>query len=658
MADAVPILISYVDREQRYRFVNRAYERWFGVDRSQIEGKTLAEVLGPEAYDLVRDHAARALAGESVTFEAEHNYQGAGARHIEAQYVPDIARDGEIPGYYVLVNDITDRRKTAAELERMLAGERRRGALLDLGQKLRDEADPIVIAQTAARMLTEQFGVARAGYAEMDLVNDLADIVADDGGTDRGVARLSGQRIHLEDFGPLMSADMRAGRVVAVGDVALDDRTNATDALEAYAALGVRAFMTISLIKAGRLSAYLFLAHDEPRAFSSDEIAFVADVAELIWISSERARSDLALKRAVETERLLIREVDHRAKNVLAVVQSLAQLTPFHSKEQYVEALSGRIGSLARAHSLLSNARWSGVDLHDLLRLELDPYRCADGVGGEEQLVIEGPPVLIDAQGAQSLALVLHELATNASKYGALARPEGRLSVTWRWDGDGALRLVWREEAGARVTPPQRRGFGSTLIESAVKQAAARVTLDWRPEGLEVRTRHPDRRPGPRGREHSGLSSRAGDRRQPGPARPARAGGRGRGRRRHGACPRPDRRRRQGRRPGRHDRGGPGPAGRRPADRPGPAGRQSGRPPDHTGGGGPDQPAHPFRLSDGLPGARCRRRSRSEKAGGGEHPVGRPRPRRGGAGAVRVPLSLAVGRPGESCGLKLQFVLK
>lgn len=487
MADAVPILISYVDREQRYRFVNRAYERWFGVDRSQIEGKTLAEVLGPEAYDLVRDHAARALAGESVTFEAEHNYQGAGARHIEAQYVPDIARDGEIPGYYVLVNDITDRRKTAAELERMLAGERRRGALLDLGQKLRDEADPIVIAQTAARMLTEQFGVARAGYAEMDLVNDLADIVADDGGTDRGVAPLSGQRIHLEDFGPLMSADMRAGRVVAVGDVALDDRTNATDALEAYAALGVRAFMTISLIKAGRLSAYLFLAHDEPRAFSSDEIAFVADVAELIWISSERARSDLALKRAVETERLLIREVDHRAKNVLAVVQSLAQLTPFHSKEQYVEALSGRIGSLARAHSLLSNARWSGVDLHDLLRLELDPYRCADGVGGEEQLVIEGPPVLIDAQGAQSLALVLHELATNASKYGALARPEGRLSVTWRWDGDGALRLVWREEAGARVTPPQRRGFGSTLIESAVKQAAARVTLDWRPEGLEVR---------------------------------------------------------------------------------------------------------------------------------------------------------------------------
>jgi len=487
MVDAVPVLISYVDREQRYRFVNRAYELWFGVDRSQIEGRTLEEVLGQDAYGQVRDHAARALSGESVTFEAEHDYLGAGVRHVEAQYVPDIARDGDIPGYYVLVNDITDRRRAAAELERVLAGERRRAAVLNLGQQLRDEADPIAIAQTAARMLTDHLKVARAGYAEMDLVKDVADIVADDGGADRSVAPLSGQHIRLEDFGPSMSADMRAGRAVVVSDVALDDRTNAPDSLEAYAGLGVRAFMTISLIKAGVLSAYVYVCHHAPRAFAPDEVAFAADVAELIWTASERTRSDQALQRAVETERLLIREVDHRAKNVLAVVQSLAQLTPFHSKDQYVEALSGRIGSLARAHSLLSTARWSGVDLHDLLRLELDPYRYADGVGGDEQLVIDGPPALIDAQGAQSLALVLHELATNASKYGALARPEGRLSVTWSWNADGALHLVWREAVGVRIAPPRRRGFGSTLIENAVKQAAARVALDWRPEGLEVR---------------------------------------------------------------------------------------------------------------------------------------------------------------------------
>jgi PAS domain S-box-containing protein len=483
MADAVPILISYVDREERYRFVNRAYERWFGIDRSEIEGKTLREVLGEEAYDRLRPNVVRALTGESLTFEGEIEYREAGVRYIEAQYVPDIAPDGEISGYYVLVTDISDRRKAAVELERTLADEQRRAALLDLSQKLRDETDPDAIAQTAAHMLVDQLDVARAGYGEMDGDSDIADIVADDGRAESGVARLKGKRFRLEDFGPSMSADQRAGVTIAIADVALDERTNAPEALEAYASIGVRAFMTVSLVKAGVLASYLFVAHDAPRAFAPDEIAFVADVAELIWTARERARSDIALKRAEETERLLIREVDHRAKNVLAVVQSLAQLTPFENKDQYVQALSGRIGSLARAHSLLSTARWSGVDLHDLLRLELDPYRGDTG----EQVTIDGPPALIDAQAAQSVALVIHELATNASKYGALSRPLGRLGVTWAWGADEVLHLTWREDAGGHVAPPGRRGFGSTLIESAVKQVGAHVELTWRPQGLKVR---------------------------------------------------------------------------------------------------------------------------------------------------------------------------
>ncbi|WP_354668907.1 HWE histidine kinase domain-containing protein [Caulobacter sp. RL271] len=490
MADAVPILISYVDREERYRFVNRAYEEWFGVDRSRIEGKTLAEVLGREAYGRVRHHVARALAGESVTFEGLVDYQQAGPRHVEARYVPDIGRDGDVPGYYVLVTDISESKKAAAELQRMLLGERRRGALLDLGQKLRDEADPVAIAETAAGMLTEQLGVARAGYAEMD-EDGVAVVMADDDRAEGGVVAMKNRRFSLDDFGAEMSADMRAGHTVAVGDVALDARTNGQAALEAYAALGVRAFMTIPLVKAGELSAYLFVCHDAARAFTPDEIAFVSDAAELIWTASERARSDQALKRAQETERLLIREVDHRAKNVLAVVQSLAQLTPFEHKDQYVQALSGRIGSLARAHSLLSTGRWSGVDLHDLLRLELDPYGGERDHGGGEQVTIDGPPALIDAQAAQSLALVIHELATNASKYGALSRPLGRLSVTWTWSASGApgevLNLIWREDAGAHVDAPARRGFGSTLIESAVKQLGGRVEKIWRPQGLKVR---------------------------------------------------------------------------------------------------------------------------------------------------------------------------
>jgi CheY-like chemotaxis protein len=104
-----------------------------------------------------------------------------------------------------------------------------------------------------------------------------------------------------------------------------------------------------------------------------------------------------------------------------------------------------------------------------------------------EQVLIDGPPALIDAQAAQSLALVIHELATNASKYGALSRPLGRLAVTWSWGPDSVLNLIWREDAGAPVSPPAQRGFGSTLIETAIKQVGARVELTWRPQGLKVR---------------------------------------------------------------------------------------------------------------------------------------------------------------------------
>jgi PAS domain S-box-containing protein len=288
MADAVPILISYVDREERYRFVNRAYERWFAVDRAEIEGRTMREVLGGEAYSRLQSHIHRALAGETVTYAGEVNYQGAGLRYIEAQYVPDIARNGEIPGFYVLVTDISDRRAAATELERMLAGERRRGALLDLGQKLRDEADPTMIAQIAARTLAEQLGVARAGYADMDLEVDVADIVADDGLAHGGVVPMTGLQLRLDDFGPSMSADMRAGRTVVVGDVALDPRTHEPDALEAYAGLGVRSFVTVSLIKTARLSAYLFLAPRRAAHLS----------ARRDRLSRRRRRADLDLQRA------------------------------------------------------------------------------------------------------------------------------------------------------------------------------------------------------------------------------------------------------------------------------------------------------------------------------------------------------------------------
>ena len=258
--------------------------------------------------------------------------------------------------------------------------------------------------------------------------------------------------------------------------------------LAAYDALRIRALVTSPLLKGPRVAAYIYACQDTVHAWTADDAAFALDVAELVWTASERARSEAALKQAEETERLLIREVDHRAKNVLAVVQSLAQLTPFEDKHQYVAALSGRIGSLARSHSLLSTSRWTGVRLDALLRQELEPY----GAGSDDRVILDGPPVLIQADAAQSLGLVLHELATNASKYGALVDVTGALAVTWAWDtsseqAERQLILTWRETSARTVTAPTRQGFGSTLIARATKQLGARITQDWKPEGMSCR---------------------------------------------------------------------------------------------------------------------------------------------------------------------------
>jgi PAS domain S-box-containing protein len=481
VTNAVPVLFGYVDRDQRYRFVNRAYEAWFGLPYDQIVGQRLVDVLGEAAYARSKPYVERALAGETVVYDGELAYERAGFRHIEALFTPDIAADGAVLGYHVMVSDISLRKQGEHELNRLLSQERRRAVLLELARELREEAHPKALADRACEVFAHTLGASRIGYAEIDPDGVGVKVVSE--WAVEGFDSLEGSVQTLDAFGSEMAADLRGGRAVVIPDIAEDPRTATAEVIEAYDAFNIRALLTSPPLKGRRVAAYIYACQDTVRAWTPDEAAFALDVAELVWNASERARSEAALKQAEETERLLIREVDHRAKNVLVVVQSLAQLTPFEDKHQYVAALSGRIGSLARSHSLLSTSRWTGVRLDALLRQELEPY----GAGSDDRVLLDGPPVLIQADAAQSLGLVLHELATNASKYGALVDVTGALAVTWAWDESGQLVLTWRETSAHTVTPPTRQGFGSTLIARATKQLGAWITQDWKPEGMACR---------------------------------------------------------------------------------------------------------------------------------------------------------------------------
>jgi PAS domain S-box-containing protein len=185
-------------------------------------------------------------------------------------------------------------------------------------------------------------------------------------------------------------------------------------------------------------------------------------------------------KRAEERQRLMAREVDHRAKNMLAVVQSILNLTRAEDIDSFVATVKGRVMAMAHAHGLLADSRWEGANLRRLVEEELEPYRTNPG-----RIVIEGPAATLSTTACQPLALALHELATNAAKFGALSRPTGCLTVAWALDAEG-LTLTWREEGGPRMEgPPARRGFGSTvLVGSIEQQLRGRVVMDWRAEGL------------------------------------------------------------------------------------------------------------------------------------------------------------------------------
>jgi two-component system CheB/CheR fusion protein len=199
------------------------------------------------------------------------------------------------------------------------------------------------------------------------------------------------------------------------------------------------------------------------------------------------------LVRAEQHQRLLVDELNHRVKNMLTVVISLAQQTLRRSRslDEFEKTYLGRVHALGSAYALLSNEAWQSVSMRDLLMGELKPFLAADRVN----IVVQGPRVLLEARAALSLGMAIHELTTNAVKYGALSVPEGNVKVTWQVQqdvGGGELALDWIESDGPRVEVPTSRGFGMILIERGLKQdIKAHVDVEFAMTGVHARIRAP-----------------------------------------------------------------------------------------------------------------------------------------------------------------------
>jgi len=198
-----------------------------------------------------------------------------------------------------------------------------------------------------------------------------------------------------------------------------------------------------------------------------------------ILSASQDVTGEVQERRSEQARALLMREVDHRARNALMLVQSLVRLSSATSLEEFRTILDGRIASLARAQTSLAARKWEGAIVGDIVAEALAAVSSS-----AERYSIGGPRLVLPAGDVQALSMIVHELATNAVKYGSLSESEGALTVSWERLPGRAVRLVWREDSPAEIEAPREGGFGSRLIAQLMGQLRGGVRYEWRPNGL------------------------------------------------------------------------------------------------------------------------------------------------------------------------------
>jgi PAS domain S-box-containing protein len=427
--DHVPTLISYIDASRRYRYVNHAYEAWFGHAREDIVGRSMEEVLGAAALAEARPFVDRVLAGERVTYQRMLPYKDAGSRYVSADYTPDRDDEGRVRGFFALVQDITG----VKEAERSHA---------HLSAIIASSGDAIYCYDFEGRIISWNRSAEELfGYTEQEVLGRGVEIILPVGETDEVRTRII----------PVV----RAG-----GSIKNVETTRVRRGGLAFPAL-----LTASPVRdpTGAPIAVSIIARD---------------------ITEQRQRE--------EHVRQLLREVNHRSKNMLAVVQAVARRTAVTSPKDFLRHFEERIHALAVSQDLIVSNDWAGVRMADLVHLQLGHLRESI----DERIAITGPDLTLKPNAAQMLGIVFHELGTNAVKYGALATDGGRVSVTWSIEsephGRRSLAIEWIESGGPAVAPPKRRGFGSVVLERmATASLGGLAVMDFREGGVSWRFRAP-----------------------------------------------------------------------------------------------------------------------------------------------------------------------
>ena len=444
----------------RYVDVNAAWGTLVGIEPSSVVGRTIREVLPGIEDAWVDEFADVVRTGRPITFVRR---AGTLRRWYEGRAFPlGPERFG------VIFLEVTARVEADA----------RRDALLALGERLRETDDVPTLVQAAAEIMSDALGTTRAGYGLVDAARETVEIPTD--WCAPGVVSVAGLH-QFRDYGSYID-ELKRGEVVAVEDVERDPRSMVTAA--ALLAIGVRALINVPIMERGQIVGIGFVHYAEDHAFTPDELAFVRTVA-------DRIQTTVARVRAERDQQVLNEELSHRLKNSFAMVLSIATQTLRGVPERApVEAFEKRIHALSSAHDVLLRQSWTAAPANEVVKAVLA------GVGHADRIEVSGPEIDLGPRATLSLSLLLHELATNAAKYGSLSVPEGRVSVDWRLDDGSEAREVtfdWAERGGPPVAPPAtggRKGFGSRLISLGLVGTGG-VDLRYLPSGFQATMRAP-----------------------------------------------------------------------------------------------------------------------------------------------------------------------
>ncbi len=437
--------------------VSPEFCRIFGVPVAGSYPASLFEgMVVPDDGAVRSNPATRADGTAAMDVEYRIDTADRGRRWISrhASFASD--EDGSPAVLRGTVQDVTDEKRAGARIQ----------ALLDLGDRLRDLDDVESMAIAAADLMAKALDATRAGFGIVDIFSQT--IVLQPEWCAPGVVSLAG-RHDFHDYGTRID-ELKRGHAVIIEDVATDPRTS--DHAQALLDLDVRMLVNVPIFDHGRFSLMVFAHYDSEYDWSDEELALMRSFGDRVQIAIARVRAEAE-------QDILNREISHRLKNTFAMIQAIAtqSLRPVAERE-HVKTFERRLHALSRAHDILLQDNWLSADVSGLVKQSVETFGVLDRV------LMEGPDIAVGARGSLSLSLILHELVTNAVKYGSLSMEQGHVNVRWAIEGRGeqaTFYFSWYETGGPPASQPEKKGFGSKLIKMGLigsGQSETRYSLD------------------------------------------------------------------------------------------------------------------------------------------------------------------------------------